>query len=250
MSLKSYIVPRVASKILGIERVNRRRDKFERDRRLNGKPHKVDFFHDPSDPYSQLLKKTLPQFSENYKVELITHLVSPPDDNAVPEREKLVQYSKIDAMRLAQKAGIDFEFQDRPPIQNTSVADALRDKFGHYLGGTLFYGGEWYWGLDRLHYLESRLTDLGARKDGVAGPIYDPPITPIGHGNSDTELHWYLSFRSPYTAIVRDRVKVLADAYGVDLKLRFVLPMVMRGLPVPAAKKNTSRLMQPAMRGA
>jgi 2-hydroxychromene-2-carboxylate isomerase len=30
----------------------------------------------------------------------------------------------------------------------------------------------------------------------------------------------------------------LADAYGAELKLRFVMPMVMRGLPIPAAKKK------------
>ena len=49
-------------------------------------------------------------------------------------------------------------------------------------------------------------------------------------------LHWYLSFRSPYTGIVRDRIKDLADAYGADLKLRYVLPMVMRGMQVPRKK--------------
>lgn len=146
----------------------------------------------------------------------------------------------MDAMRLAKKAGIEFEIQDRPPAQNTSVADALREKLGHYLGATLYYGGEWYWGLDRLHYLEERLTTLGVRKDGVSSPIYTPPGMPAGRGKTDTELHWYLSFRSPYSAIVRSRVKALADAYRAVLKIRFVLPMVMRGLPVPPAKKKIS----------
>ena len=61
---------------------------------------------------------------------------------------------------------------------------------------------------------------------------------PVSSGNTGVELHWYLSFRSPYTAIVRDRVKTLADTYGAELKLRFVLPMVMRGLPVPPNKKK------------
>ncbi|MCH2458325.1 MAG: DsbA family protein, partial [Henriciella sp.] len=46
----------------------------------------------------------------------------------------------------------------------------------------------------------------------------------------------YLSFRSPYTAISARRVKALAAAYGANLKLRFVLPMVMRGMQVPRAK--------------
>jgi len=238
MSLKSYIVPRIAQRLFGDGRVNKQRRKFERDRLTNGDGHKVQFFHDPSDPYSQLLEKVLPRFKETYKIEVITHLVSPPNDGAAPEREKLIEYSKMDAMRLAKKAGIDFQVQDRPPATNTTVSDARRDKLGHYLGGTLYYGGEWYWGLDRLHYLEARFTQLGARKDGAGGLIYEPPSIPVSSGNTGAEIHWYLSFRSPYTAIVRDRVKALADTYGADLKLRFVLPMVMRGLPVPPNKKK------------
>ena len=238
MSLKSFIIPRAAEKLLGEAQVNKQRAKFERNRLINEKAHKIEFFHDPADPYSQLLEKVLPQLTENYKIELITHLVSPPDETAAPERDKLVEYSKMDAMRLAKKAGIDFDIQDRPQATNTTVSDARREKLGHYLGGMLYYGGEWYWGLDRLHYLEDRLTQLGARKDGAGGLIYEPPTTPVNSGNTGAEIHWYLSFRSPYTAIVRDRVKAMADAYGAELKLRFALPMVMRGLPVPPNKKK------------
>ena len=238
MSIKSLIVPRIAQRLLGEARVNKHRAKFERERLMNDEDHKVEFFHDPSDPYSQLLEKVLPRFTENYKVQLITHLVSPPDDAAAPERNKLIEYSKMDAMRLAKKANFDFEVQDRPSATNTIVSDARRKKLGHYLGGTLYYGGEWYWGLDRLHYLESRLTQLGARKEGAGGPIYEPPSKPIDSGDTGAELHWYVSFRSPYTAIVRDRVKTLADAYGAELKIHMVLPMVMRGLPVNPAKKK------------
>jgi len=107
MSLKSFIVPRLAQKLLGEDRLNKQRAKFERARLTNGESHKVQFFHDPSDPYSQLLERVLPRFKEAYKIEVITHLVSPPDDGAAPERQKLIEYSKMDAMRLAKKAGID-----------------------------------------------------------------------------------------------------------------------------------------------
>ena len=155
MSLKSFIIPRAAEKLLGEAQVNKQRAKFERNRLINEKAHKIEFFHDPADPYSQLLEKVLPQLTENYKIELISHLVSPPDETAAPERDKLIEYSKMDAMRLAKKAGIDFHIRDRPPATNTIVSDTRRKKLGHYLGGTLYYGGEWYWGLDRLHYLES-----------------------------------------------------------------------------------------------
>ncbi|NQY38938.1 MAG: DsbA family protein [Henriciella sp.] len=115
-----------------------------------------------------------------------------------------------------------------------------RDKLGHYLGGTLYYAGEWYWGLDRLHFLEERLKELGAANAPDAPFIFNPPVVPSGSSSLSEskrpELHWYLSFRSPYTGIVADRVKALADAYNANLKLRFVLPMVMRGMQVPRMK--------------
>lgn len=122
--------------------------------------------------------------------------------------------------------------------------DALRARLGHYLGGMLHYAGEWYWGLDRLHYLEERLADVGARKATASGgPIYAQPHSPLADAShmssaQGEDLHFYLSFRSPYTWIAAARAKALTDAYGLNLKLRFVLPMVMRGLPVPPAKRN------------
>ncbi|RZV43619.1 MAG: 2-hydroxychromene-2-carboxylate isomerase [Acidimicrobiales bacterium] len=239
MSVKSFIVPKLAQRMLSKKRLDKQRAQFERTRMKAGADHLVEFFHDPTDPYSQLLEKVLPDFQNKYDVNLAIHLVSPPDDGAAPEREKLKDYAKMDAMRLAKKARIDFQIQDNAPAENTSVADARREELGHYLGGMLYYGGEWYWGLDRLHYLEIRLADLGLERTGAADTaIYTPPIVPTGRGNTGAELHWYLSFRSPYTAIVPDRVKKLADAYSADLRLRFVLPMVMRGLPVPPAKKK------------
>ncbi|MGF1453776.1 MAG: DsbA family protein [Alphaproteobacteria bacterium] len=129
-----------------------------------------------------------------------------------------------------------------------SAGDAQREALGHYLGATLFYEGEWYWGIDRLHYLESRLDALGARKTGEAGvPLFAPPVSPAPDARpasagtaeqTGAALHWYLSFRSPYTAIVADRAEALAKAYGVPLRLRFVLPMVMRNLPVPPVKST------------
>ena len=50
-------------------------------------------------------------------------------------------------------------------------------------------------------------------------------------------LEFYPSLRSPYTAICFERVHALVDRYGLELSLRPVLPMVMRGLPVPRAKR-------------
>ena len=134
------------------------------------------------------------------------------------------------------------------PADRTGLAARLaagaarREELGHYLGGTFHYAGEWYWGVDRLHYLEMRLTSLAARKSGAGeGLIFAPPQAPATRSTpkgAPAELHYYLSFRSPYTYIAAARAKALADAHGAELKLRYVLPMVMRGLPVPMSKRR------------
>ena len=51
--------------------------------------------------------------------------------------------------------------------QALAEGDRLRQAMGHYLGGMFHYGGEWYWGIDRLHHLERRLQALGALRPGA-----------------------------------------------------------------------------------
>lgn len=243
MSLKSLMFPHLASQLLSEKRLLAKRDKVERARLKSGHRHLAEFFHDPSDPYSQLLNLVMSDLRTKYDIQIETHLVSPPSESAAPERAKLRAYAQMDVMRLAKKAGLDFELQSLPAAKNTKDADDRLKKLGHYYGGMIFYAGEWYWGLDRLHYLEARLNQLGLRRNNASEtPIYQPPSTPQvqGHKNrhSGVNLHWYVSFRSPYSAITPARIKALAKTYDADLRIRFVLPMVMRGLPVPASKKK------------
>lgn len=115
---------------------------------------------------------------------------------------------------------------------------AKRQKLGHYLGATTHFEGEFYWGVDRLHYLEARLRAEHGESDVPLCPVLDlralpEPIQPA----TRPRLDFYLSFRSPYTLVAAERIGALAAAYGADLRLKFVLPMVMRGLPVPGAKR-------------
>jgi 2-hydroxychromene-2-carboxylate isomerase len=112
---------------------------------------------------------------------------------------------------------------------------------GHYLSATVRYGGEWYWGIDRLDHLERRLIELGL---GAADEtprwvarhrLLAPP--PPGPAPGEQPLILYWSARSPYSYLVLERTFRLADAFGVPLDIRPVLPMVMRGLAVPFAKR-------------
>ena len=123
--------------------------------------------------------------------------------------------------------------------EHVEAADGLRQRLGHYLGATFFYAGEWYWGLDRLYHLEQRLQDLGAQRGALEGMIFAPPPdlaqpTPAAQA---PPIDFFLSLRSPYSAIVTPRVFNLSRLTGAPVRLRYVLPMVMRGLPVPKDKR-------------
>jgi 2-hydroxychromene-2-carboxylate isomerase len=102
------------------------------------------------------------------------------------------------------------------------------------------YGGETYWGVDRLGYLEERLRDVGASRH-PAMPLLAPRIDVSDErfdaSGRDLVLEAFLSLRSPYSYLAMPRTFALAERTGIALKIRPVLPMVMRGLAVPAAKR-------------
>lgn len=124
-------------------------------------------------------------------------------------------------------------------LRHVAESNALRQRLGHYLGATFFYAGEWYWGIDRLHHLEERLQALGAQRSGITGLMFAPSTdlqktAPLA---APPSIDFYVSLRSPYSAIAAPRLLALARHTGAKVRLRFVLPMVMRGLPVPRNKR-------------
>ncbi|MBX3481165.1 MAG: DsbA family protein [Caulobacter sp.] len=128
---------------------------------------------------------------------------------------------------------------ERFPLQSAEAllaeGEARRLELGHYLGATFHYNDTWSWGPDRLHYLEAQLADV--RRPGAA------PVAPLKQEGAEAKvqspvtLDFFASFRSPYTWLAVGRVRALAERYGAALRLRPVLPMVMRGLPVPREKQ-------------
>ena len=119
-----------------------------------------------------------------------------------------------------------------------AAGDAERLRLRHYLGGMLNFEGEWYWGVDRLNHREERLAGIGRdRRRGapMLAPFRDMTLGPVPAGPPVTIEAWF-SFRSPYSWIAFPRLRILARHYGATLKLRYILPMVMRGLPVPPMK--------------
>ena len=118
-------------------------------------------------------------------------------------------------------------------------------ELGHYNSATLHYAGEWYWGVDRLPYLVERLEQLGLRRADTSTPglasirqvmQLSLPVRPPGAAAQLPPLEMFFSFRSPYAYLALARVFSIADAFGLRLVVRPVLPMVMRGMQVPQAK--------------
>ncbi|MGI9272559.1 MAG: DsbA family protein [Woeseiaceae bacterium] len=119
------------------------------------------------------------------------------------------------------------------------------EKLGHYNAATMFYGGEWYWGIDRLHYLRDRLDALGVQRQDAPNSTMPSmqqvshislPVSPPSTAHELPPLEFFFSFRSPYSYLALARTIEIAEAFGLELKIRPVLPMVMRGMQLPRSK--------------
>ena len=179
------------------------------------------------------------------------HWQTAPDASAVVQAQAAlagitdpVRFADIAAKQ--QPAEPDLAASDIPASDLADTAlkegNALRQALGHYLGGMFYFEGEWYWGLDRLPYLEQRLQTL-SRNNTVAPFVsrlecsVDEIQAVPAHTQQRPVVDLYFSFRSPYSWIALPRVFALARRYNAQLNLRFVLPMVMRGLPIPESKR-------------
>jgi 2-hydroxychromene-2-carboxylate isomerase len=119
------------------------------------------------------------------------------------------------------------------------TGNALRAQLGHYQGAMFYFDGEWFWGVDRLRLLEERLTNEGYASTDSPLCVPEPkPRSTNGANATDVLLEYFPSLRSPYTAIGHQRVVDLVARSGVHLKIRPVMPMLMRGIPAPLAKQR------------
>lgn len=114
---------------------------------------------------------------------------------------------------------------------------------GHYMGSMIHYGGEWYWGVDRVGMLRARLAKEGVTAT-VPGVVYSAEsfaeqvsgVPADGARQARVTLDMWFSFRSPYSYIAVAEVERWTRELALDVRLRPILPMVTRGLPVPRQK--------------
>jgi 2-hydroxychromene-2-carboxylate isomerase len=122
------------------------------------------------------------------------------------------------------------------PLLNSNYAE-LR-KAGHYQGAMLSYDDTWYWGIDRLPYLEAKLAaDLGVTSAPVVMPRPEAERGPLKLSEKPLTCELWFSFRSPYSYLALERIEDVLAPYGVPLELKPIAPMVNRGLPVPPVKR-------------
>jgi 2-hydroxychromene-2-carboxylate isomerase len=163
----------------------------------------------------------------------------------------LVEAEGGDYLAAAETVTRAFRNGQRLPVAERPTA-ALRanqerlQQLGHFASATLFYGGEWYWKLDRLHYLERRLEALSAG-DGGTLSRRTTELEPLAD-ETERELDYFFSVRSPYSYLSVERTAALCRDRRITLRLRPVLPMMMTELPVPPLKRRY--LLQDAAREA
>ncbi|MDA7722964.1 DsbA family protein [Pseudomonadales bacterium] len=120
-------------------------------------------------------------------------------------------------------------------------SNELLEKLGHYRGGAFYFEGEWFWGVDRISLLRARLSEEGfakrQTKDGQQDHLALKALKVTANSASNVTLEYFPSLRSPYTAIGHQQLADLIQRSGVQLTLRPVMPMLMRGIPAPRAKQ-------------
>ena len=122
-----------------------------------------------------------------------------------------------------------------------------RDKAEHFSGAIFNYANENFWGLDRVNMLFERLENLGLKKTVDAFRIFPDISDAVNLKSSEVTLEFYPSLNSPYTYLAFHQVKKLRKKYGISIKTKPVLPMLMRNYNISKRKgfyivSDTARL--------
>jgi 2-hydroxychromene-2-carboxylate isomerase len=242
-ALLRYAMRRMFDRVIDPEQRAKARTKAERKRIKRGAPHVVEYFHQYDDPYSQLAEQVLNTLRERYDIVLVRHEIRASGGKNQPELEQLNAWSRRDADLIAPYYGLikPSELAKRRDVEpdraSLDAGSARLAELGHYSGAMFYYAGEWYWGVDRLSYLEQRLRELEACHDASLPFICPRPEVDVsGIDASAFTVDFYPSLNSPYTSIIYDKTIAMARECGIQLNHKPVLPMIMRGVPATREK--------------
>lgn len=142
-----------------------------------------------------------------------------------------------DAIWHGKEAALPDTATDADAAATVDAGSARLAELGHYSGAMLHYGGEWFWGADRLFHLEQWLREVGACRDPSLGFICPRPAIDVsGVDASSLTLDFYPSLNSPYTSIIHDLTVAMARECNIRFNHKPVLPMIMRGVPATREK--------------
>lgn len=182
---------------------------------------------------------------------------------AILGQQELLSSSLVKTGEMFWKEDIG-QLNQQPMVSAEEMKDqitkgtAMRNKFGLYLGATLHFDGELFWGIDRLPYLEAILKEQGLQRDANDSTTMQPlcifqelpklapslssrtraksKITETADTAKNLRLEFFISLRSPYSYLAMKELLEFAEDFPITIVWRPVMPMVMRGLPVPQKK--------------
>jgi len=289
--IKLEISRQVTKSLLAPSRRKKIREKRERKRKTENRPHQVFYLHQVDDPYSHLCCQILDQLENSYNIELIPLVVGSPPPTSTPEVEMLKKHNIEDAKMIAPYYGLTFDTNEiNIELGNIKVAqsillgtkqetfakvslevgealwrndsetlqalhknsDVLSDeeisrciainsqkqkKLGHYFGGVFAYEGECYGCIDRVPFLEERLTALGINKfDQMSILKRRSSKDKLPLKLDGITLEVLFSARSPYSYLALPQLIEFRKRYPVTIVYRPILPMVMRGMVINKEK--------------
>lgn len=151
------------------------------------------------------------------------------------ERERVIAPAMFSGQPLPDRFSTADDATTRQAMRNNH---GRRASLGHYLPGMWQFRGDWFWAVGRMTHLEQSLRRGGwlqgedplIRLDPVQArlPAIPKPVPP---------LEFYFSFRSPYSYIAAEQMQRRLPELNTELVIRPVLPMAMRGMKIPTAKR-------------
>ncbi len=114
---------------------------------------------------------------------------------------------------------------------------------GLFAPGFIAFAGDRYLGLERAHYLQARLDEMGLCRDREAATALHRRLGRLrpsldARKPATRELAVYFSFRSPYSYLALARLVPYCTHQDIRLMVHPVLPMVQRGVALSSAKRR------------